>query len=57
MVKKHAPKRRISMTKKENKGQDLSEEWIELVKEAMKSNISKEEFKIFLKKKAEINKN
>lgn len=45
------------MTKKENKGQDLSEEWIELVKEAMKSNISKEEFKIFLKKKAEINKN
>ncbi|USK75654.1 anti-repressor SinI family protein [Peribacillus frigoritolerans] len=39
------------MTKKVKKDQDLSEEWIELVKEAMKSNISKEEFKIFLKKK------
>ncbi|MED4228918.1 anti-repressor SinI family protein [Neobacillus cucumis] len=39
--------------------QELSKEWIELVKEAMKSNTSKEKFKNFLeeeKKKREYNK-
>jgi hypothetical protein len=32
---------------------DLPKEWVELVKEAMKSNITKEDFKIFLKKEKE----
>lgn len=31
----------------------LSEEWVELVKEAMKSNITKEDFKQFLKEEKE----
>lgn len=31
----------------------LPEEWVELVKEAMKSNITKEDFKQFLKKEKE----
>lgn len=35
----------------------LPKEWIELVKEAMKSNITKEEFKIFLEKEKEKKKN
>lgn len=29
----------------------LTEEWVELVKEAMRSNITKEEFKRFLEEK------
>ena len=36
---------------------DLPKEWIELVKEAMKSDITKEDFKIFLKKEKEKRKN
>ncbi|MCQ6278769.1 anti-repressor SinI family protein [Bacillus sp. EB600] len=32
---------------------DLPEEWGELAKEAMKSNITKEDFKQFLKKEKE----
>lgn len=32
---------------------DLPKEWVELVKEAMKSDITKEDFKIFLKKEKE----
>ncbi|WP_423798067.1 anti-repressor SinI family protein [Neobacillus sp. SAB-20_R2A] len=36
---------------------DLPKEWIELVKEAMKSNITKEDFKIFLEKEKEKRKN
>ncbi|MBU8919263.1 anti-repressor SinI family protein [Bacillus sp. FJAT-29953] len=32
---------------------DLPKEWIELVKEAMKSNITKDDFKIFLEKEKE----
>jgi len=49
-------KRRINMTTKENRYQDLPEEWIELVKKAMKSNITKEEFKKFLEEKLRVNK-
>ncbi|MBT2647645.1 anti-repressor SinI family protein [Bacillus sp. ISL-34] len=45
------------MTAKENKDQDLPEEWVELVKIAMKSNITKEEFKRFLEERSKINKN
>ncbi|CRH76374.1 Anti-repressor SinI [Chlamydia trachomatis] len=44
------------MTTKENRYQDLPEEWIELVKKAMKSNITKEEFKKFLEEKLRVNK-
>ncbi|MFE0507418.1 anti-repressor SinI family protein [Peribacillus butanolivorans] len=44
------------MTTKENRDQDLPEEWVELVKKAMKSNITKEEFKRFLEGKSKINK-
>ncbi|MDF1997407.1 anti-repressor SinI family protein [Peribacillus frigoritolerans] len=44
------------MTTKENRDQDLPEEWVELVKKAMKSNITKEEFKRFLEEKLKINK-
>jgi len=33
--------------------QELSKEWIELVKEAMQSNASKEKFKEFLKEEKE----
>ncbi|WP_155928803.1 anti-repressor SinI family protein [Bacillus sp. UNC41MFS5] len=36
---------------------DLPKEWIELVKEAMKSDITKEDFKIFLEKEKEKRKN
>jgi hypothetical protein len=36
---------------------DLPKEWIELVKEAMKSNITKEDFKIFLENEKEKRKN
>jgi hypothetical protein len=32
---------------------DLPKEWIELVKEAMKSGITKEDFKIYLEKEKE----
>lgn len=32
---------------------DLPKDWVELVKEAMKSNITKEEFKKFLKEEKE----
>lgn len=32
-------------------------DWIQLVKDAMKSNISKEDFKMFLKDKKEKNEN
>ena len=34
----------------ENTYQDLSNEWIELIKEAMGSNVTKEEFRAFLQK-------
>ncbi|MCQ6282833.1 anti-repressor SinI family protein [Bacillus sp. EB600] len=37
---------------KKNKS-DLPKEWVELIKEAMQSNITKEDFKIFLKKEKE----
>ncbi|WP_156431139.1 anti-repressor SinI family protein [Bacillus sp. FJAT-29814] len=36
---------------------DLPKEWIELVKEAMKSGITKEDFKVFLEKEKENRKN
>ncbi|MCH6264506.1 MULTISPECIES: anti-repressor SinI family protein [Neobacillus] len=36
---------------------DLPKEWIELVKEAMESNITKDDFKIFLEKEKEKRKN
>ena len=39
-------KRRITMKISE---QELPKEWVQLVKDAMKSNISKEKFKKFLK--------
>jgi hypothetical protein len=32
---------------------DLPKEWLELVKEAMESDITKEEFKIFIEKEKE----
>jgi mevalonate pyrophosphate decarboxylase len=32
---------------------ELPKEWVELIKEAMKSNITKEDFKKFLKKEKE----
>lgn len=32
---------------------DLPKEWMELVKEAMESDITKEEFKIFIEKEKE----
>lgn len=44
----------VSMKKSES---DLPKEWIELVKEAMKSDITKEDFKIFLEKEKEKRKN
>ncbi|MCM3653714.1 anti-repressor SinI family protein [Metabacillus litoralis] len=44
------------MTIKKERDQDLPEEWLDLVKEAMKSNITKEEFKRFLEDKSKINK-
>lgn len=37
--------------------QNLPKEWIELVKEAMKSGITKGDFKIFLEKEKEKRKN
>lgn len=40
----------MAIKKSEDKN-DLSEEWIELVKRAMESNITKEEFKQFLEEK------
>ena len=49
-------KRGINMMIKENIDQDLPEEWVELVREAMKSNINKGEFKKFLKGKTKLNK-
>ncbi|MCM3767720.1 anti-repressor SinI family protein [Neobacillus niacini] len=36
---------------------NLPKEWIELVKEAMKSGITKEDFKVFLEKEKENRKN
>lgn len=36
---------------------DLPKDWVELVKEAMKSNITKEEFKKFLKEEKEKRRN
>lgn len=36
---------------------DLPKEWIELVKEAMNSNITKEEFRIFIQNAKEKRKN
>ncbi|MDR4949797.1 anti-repressor SinI family protein [Neobacillus cucumis] len=36
---------------------NLPKEWIELVKEAMKANITKEDFKIFLKNEKDKRKN
>ncbi|MEC0275404.1 anti-repressor SinI family protein [Peribacillus frigoritolerans] len=42
------------MTTKEDRDQFLSEEWLELVKEAMKSNITKEEFNRFLEEKSKM---
>jgi hypothetical protein len=39
------------------KGTDLPKEWVELVKEAMEANISKEDFKIFLENEKEKRKN
>jgi hypothetical protein len=44
-------KRRRNMTK-ENIDQNLSKELIDLVREAMKSNVTKEEFKKFLEEKS-----
>ncbi|MFB9759083.1 DNA-binding anti-repressor SinI [Ectobacillus funiculus] len=41
--------------KKENIEQNLSKELIDLVKEAMKSNVTKEEFKKFLEEKSRTN--
>jgi hypothetical protein len=38
------------MKKKET---DLPKEWVELVKQAMESNITKEDFKIFLESEKE----
>ncbi|MEC0275455.1 anti-repressor SinI family protein [Peribacillus frigoritolerans] len=42
------------MTTKEDRDQFLPEEWLELVKEAMKSNITKEEFNRFLEENSKI---
>jgi len=43
-----------TMVEKRNVQNDqLPEEWVELVKEAMKSNITKEEFQRFLKEEKE----
>jgi hypothetical protein len=39
--------------KTKEKKPNLSKEWVELVKEAMESNITKEQFKIFLQKEKE----
>lgn len=44
----------VNMKKNES---DLPKEWIELVKEAMESNITKDDFKIFLEKEKEKRKN
>ncbi|WML51624.1 anti-repressor SinI family protein [Neobacillus sp. PS3-12] len=43
--------------KYEKKETDLPKEWVELVKQAMESNITKEDFKIFLENEKEKRKN
>ena len=45
------------MATRENIDQNFPEDWAELVKEAMKSNSIKEEFKKFLKEKSKNNEN